>query len=230
MLVSMSKETINTSALTVTDEVAKIAINENTSINSTVNVVYDSTGDNILLKNMQTARPQENIFSQLQSKLDSNNILNQITEKFEQIKDAINQKFTMVLRPNDLGRLSIELTTGLKGLITNIVVQNEHVKNFIEKNINMLRNQLASAGVNVNQIQIKTAGTNDTTTYSGNQEQNYKGEEQAFKQNDNNNQQEQNKKQYYNSENLLAGLTNFDNEFADDFSNVLNKTMRYGIN
>ena len=35
----------------------------------------------------------------------------------------------------------------------NIVVQNEQVKNFIEKNINILRTQLASGGVNVNQIQ-----------------------------------------------------------------------------
>ena len=164
------------------------------------------------------------------SDLENNDVLSQITEKFEQIKNTFNQKFTMVLRPNDLGRLSIELTSGLKGLITNIVVQNEHVRSFIEKNINLLRNQLASAGVNVNQIQIKTAGTNDTTTYSGNQNQG-EAKQETFNQDQNqNNSHNQNRKQNLENETLLASLSNFDTSFADDFSSVLNKTINYGIN
>ena len=114
--------------------------------------------------------------------------------------------------------------------VTNIVVQNEHVRNFIEKNINSLKNQLASAGVSVNQIQIKTAGSGETTTYSGNQNFNQnEGQQETFKQNENN-QQEQNKKQQFERENLLAGLSNFDTSFADDFSNVLNKTISYSLN
>ena len=234
ILVSMSKETANNATLTVADEVAKISMNEDVAINSSVNIVYDSAGDNILLKNMQSIRPSENIFTQLQSKLENSDILNQISEKFEQMKGAINQKFTMVLRPNDLGRLSIELTNGLKGLITNIVVQNESVRNFIEKNLNSLRNQLASSGVNVQQIQIKMAGSGDTTTYSGNHENQSSQQDDTFKQNEQNNQnqneQNQNKKQYFKNDDVLASLNTFDTSFANDFSSILNKTINYGIN
>jgi len=228
MILSISKESYTTGALTVADEVAKIAINETSALEPNINISYNGQ-NNILLNNFQsTIKPQETLLSQMQSKLEQSDILNQITEKFQQIKDGVNQKLTMVLRPNDLGRLSIELINGLKGLTTNIVVQNEHVRNFIEKNINSLRNQLASAGVNVNQIQIKTAGTGESTTYNGNPEQENK-EGNLYQEQQNKEQQNHNKKQF-SKENLLASLTNFDTSFADDFSNVLNKTINYSLN
>ena len=43
------------------------------------------------------------------------------------------------------------------------------VRMYIEKNINSLRQQLSDSGVNVNTIQIKTAGQEGSTQYDGNQ-------------------------------------------------------------
>jgi hypothetical protein len=85
----------------------------------------------------------------------------------------------MVLRPLDLGRLSIELTSNQQGLTTHIMAQNEDVRAYIEKNIDSLRQQLSEAGVNVNSIQIKSAGSEGSTTYEGNQNFNRENQEKV---------------------------------------------------
>ena len=137
------------------------------------------------------------------------------------VKDS--QKLTLVLRPNDLGRLSIELTSNKDGLCANIIAQNEHVRSYIERNVNDLRNQLSQAGVNVNSIQIKTAGENNTSTYDGSQNREFQQQEQN--QNQQNNQQKQQDKNQ--EKNQFANMGNYDLHFAKDFSSVLNKTLSY---
>lgn len=96
-------------------------------------------------------------------------ILNQIGSKFEQLRDGTNSRITLTLRPNDLGRVVIELSHGANGVTTNIVAQNQSVKETLEKNLEGLKQQLAAAGVNVQNINVKTAefnpqgGFEDTT-------------------------------------------------------------------
>lgn len=87
-------------------------------------------------------------------------ILNQIGSKFEQLRDGTNSRITLTLRPNDLGRVVIELSHGANGVTTNIVAQNQSVKETLEKNIEGLKQQLAAAGVNVQNINVKTAEFN----------------------------------------------------------------------
>lgn len=232
MMISLEKVTSN-SALTVADEVTKLALEENGSINSSNmqgQIVYDSIGNSFTFKNVTFAKGQESIFSQIQQKIESSEILNQINEKLSDLKNSVTQKLTMVLRPNDLGRLSIALSTNKDGLTTNIIAQNEDVRQYIEKNIDNLRKQLISAGINVNNIQIKTAGQEGSTNYDGN---NGQTQNELYNQNQNGqsspkgNNNQQNKNQ---NKEILAQMSNYDFSFSKDFSSVLNKTISYGLN
>ncbi len=219
-------------ALSVSDEVIKLAMDDvgvlKTDTTIKGSLLYDTASGNAsviknaaqLIKGAQT--PQNPILNQLEN----SDLMNQIGDKLTQLKDNGGQKLTMVLRPNDLGRLSIELTSNNLGLTTNILAQNEDVRQYIEKNIHTLRQQLTDAGISVNNIQIKTAGQEGSTNYQGNQgfeENNNSG--QNNQQNSNNNERNEKEKQ----ETLLA-MSNYDYRFAKDFSSVMNKTISYDLN
>jgi len=115
-------------------------------------------------------------------------------------------------------------------LTTQILAQNEDVRAYIEKNINALRQQLTEAGVSVNTIQIKTMGQESSTTYQGNQD--LAQQQEDFNNKNSNNQNQQNNENRHNKDNeeFLASISNYDMNFAKDFSSILNKTMNYSLN
>ena len=223
----------NSGALSVSDEIAKLAMGEVNSLTSNTSIhgsiTYDATGINAVIKN--AAALVKTTTTQNTSAPSMEDILNQVTNKITQLKDGATQKLTMVLRPNDLGRLSIELISNQDGLTTQIMAQNDDVRAYIEKNINSLRQQLTDAGVNVNNIQIKTQGQEGSTNYEGNQNlaKNYEdNQNQQNNENKNNNQQRQNDNK--ESKDILASISNYDMSFAKDFSSVLNKSISYSLN
>lgn len=233
MMVEVNIKTIpsQSGALSVADEITKLAMGETNSLNSisstTGSITYDSTGLNALIKNV--ANLTKTTQAQNINAPSMEDVLNQVVNKIGQLKDTNAQKLTMILRPNDLGRLSIELTSNQNGLTTQIMAQNEDVRAYIEKNIDSLRQQLANSGVNVNSIQIKTAGSDNTTTYDGNQNLNNNFEQENLNQQNNkdskNNQQNNDNK---DAKEILTTISNYDMSFAKDFSSILNKSLSYG--
>ncbi len=228
MLIDIDYEapSAQSSTLTVSDELVKMAIDEPTNLNIDTtfkgSVIYDPASNNAsVIKNVNLAKTLQ---TPQNFELEQNNVLGQITDKIQQMKDGSNPRMTLVLRPNDLGRLSIELSTNHLGLTTNILAQNEDVRNYIEKNIDALKQQLSEAGVNVNTIQIKTAGQEGSTTYEGNNHF-------AQQQNENNNQQNQNQKQDTQQQKAkqeyVTSLGGYDFQDVKDFSSILNHTMNY---
>lgn len=231
-------------ALSVSDEIIKLNLEETGTISSNTqntNIIYDSASNNgimisnmnnlknIQLNNIQTPQSAD-IFSR---NLESSDILNQITDKISDIQNSESKKLTVVLRPYDLGRLHIELITNKDGLTTNILAQNDDVRNYIEKNINTLRQQLHDAGINVNNIQIKTSGQEGSTRYDGNfntqNEQNNQNQN-LNQQNNNQNQNNGQNKAYESEYQMFATKLNYDFNFTNDFSSVLSKTLNYGLN
>ena len=220
-------------ALSVADEVAKLAIGESNALNPITSahgsITYDSTGTNAIIKNVASLMKATQTQNTQTPSMDD--ILNQIGDKITQLKDSSTQKLTMVLRPNDLGRLSIELTQNQNGLTTHIMAQNEDVRAYIERNIDSLRQQLTDAGVNVNNIQIKTAGQEGSTQYDGNQNLAREQQENLEQQNNKNkNSQEQNQNNNKDASEILTSMSNYDMQFAKDFSSILNKSLSYGVN
>lgn len=229
-------------ALSVSDEIIKLNLEETGTISSNTqntNIIYDSASNNgimisnmnnlknIQLNNIQTPQSAD-IFSK---NLESSDILNQITDKISDIQNSESKKLTVVLRPYDLGRLHIELITNKDGLTTNILAQNDDVRNYIEKNINTLRQQLHDAGINVNNIQIKTSGQEGSTRYDGNfNTQNEQNNQNLNQQNNNQNQNNGQNKAYESEYQMFATKLNYDFNFVNDFSSVLSKTLSYGLN
>ena len=214
-------------ALSVSDEIAKIAINANSQNNE--NNVLPINQNNNIIKNISFEKVlQQN--QNIQTKIESSNIFNQISDKLQNLNPSAAQKLTMVLRPYDLGRLSIELSVNEKGLSTHILVQNADVKNYIEKNIDSLRQHLSDAGVNVNTIQIKTAGETGSSTYEGNQNNGNQKEDELNQQQ---NQQKENGEHKSNKQNYSSD-ENYDSFFSknknEEFSSVLNNTFNYILN
>lgn len=129
-------------------------------------------------------------------------IMNQIGAKFEQLKDGSNARITLALRPNDLGRIVIELSQSKEGVTTSILAQNQDVKEMLEKNIEGLKQQLAQAGVNVQNIQVKSV-ENESREQQGNFKD-FKDEQQGENRNENSNsntgKNQQNSEQSGNTE------------------------------
>lgn len=227
---------VESGALSVSDEVAKLSLEESGTINSTTTkggVIYDSaSGNGSLIKNV--VKPSFDFSTKMNSNIETsdNSVLNQITDKLQQLKDGQGQKLTMVLRPNDLGRLSIELVSNSSGLTTQIVAQNDDVRKYIEQNINTLRQQLNDAGINVNNIQIKTSGQEGSTNYDGNMnsQDNSAFQEENSKQNNSGQNFKQNKQNHNEERQIFTTLQNFDHNFTKDFSSVLNKSISYSLN
>ncbi len=241
-------------ALSAVDEISKMTIEKDGTINSKNtlnNILFESSSAktpadtqintqfnaqiNNRLNNQIKAFDFEAVKNPFAEKLENSDILNQISNKITQDFTNKTQKINLVLRPNDLGRLSIELSSNKDGLTTNILAQNEQVRSYIEKNINNLRQQLTDAGINVNTIQIKTIGSNNSTKYQGDfnnnsQNQNTPQEQNNSQQNNEQNNSRQRQKEF---ENILSKQNyemNFKKDFSNVFSNISAKTLYYSEN
>ncbi len=224
----------NSGTLSVSDEVVRLAMDDvgvlKTDTTFKGSVLYDSASGNVaVIKNAaQMIKGAQTLQNPILNQLENSDLMNQIGDKLTQMKDASAQKLTLVLRPNDLGRLSIELVSDNLGLTTNILAQNEDVRQYIEKNIQTLRQQLTDAGINVNNIQIKTAGQDGSSNYQGNQDN--LGQNSQEGRNNFNNQNHEGEQNQKDKQETLMAMSNYDYHFAKDFSGVLNKTINYGLN
>lgn len=82
-------------------------------------------------------------------------IMNQITDKMSAFKSNTTDKIEIILKPENLGKVNVEIQS-VKGAITaTIVAESQQVKEVLEKNIDSLRNNLNSQGVNLNNLNVK---------------------------------------------------------------------------
>ena len=125
----------------------------NLSFNNTLKV------DSVSQMNL-ASKLNQNVNTEMVNK---ENILNQIANKLENLNDS-QSKVNIVLRPENLGRLQLEIVSDKNGTISaNLTATNEDVKQLLEKSINELKNALNSQGVNVNNINVKVENTNQAS-------------------------------------------------------------------
>lgn len=82
-------------------------------------------------------------------------VLNQVTTKFEQLKDGTTTKVNIILKPENLGKVSVELISRPEGISAKILADTTQVKEILDKSIDTLKNSLQTQGVNVNNISVK---------------------------------------------------------------------------
>ena len=198
----------NQSYTTAQDEVIKLQI-QNTDKESATPVAF--TFDNTI-KNINTINKPIQVEGATKE-LNINDILNQIGSKFEQLKDGQSTKITMTLRPNDLGRVTIELLSNANGISTNIIAQNSQVKELLDKNIEILKQQLVQQGINVQNVQVKTVEQNSQASLNNgynerqNQQEN-QGQNQNSRENNQNQQQQHQRRETFkfNQSNIIENV------------------------
>lgn len=101
--------------------------------------------------------------------LSKSDILSQVNTKLEQFKDEGTTKITIILKPENLGKIHLELINGKDGLTASMTAENAQVKDLLDKSLESLKNSLGAQGVNVNNVTVKVAETqqpaNDMFTF-----------------------------------------------------------------
>lgn len=116
--------------------------------------------------------------------VNKSDILSQINNKLGDLKDEGTTKINIILRPENLGKLNLELVNSKEGLTAQITADSAHVKELLDKNIDSLKDTLGSQGVNVNNVSVKVAESakQDSTNYFEQQNQQNNQQQSSNKQ------------------------------------------------
>ena len=113
--------------------------------------------------------------------------LAQIHSKLQMMNSTSNAKLTMVLNPESLGKVSIQLINTKDGLTAELQVASQTVKDILDSNLSNLKDTLSAQGVQVNDMSVKVSQSEnnadmDYTEQEGNggnkQEQDKRHQEQ----------------------------------------------------
>ena len=114
-------------------------------------------------------------------------VLAQIHSKLQMMNSTSNAKLTMVLNPESLGKVSIQLINTKDGLTAELQVASQAVKDILDSNLSNLKDTLSAQGVQVNDMSVKVSQSEnnadmDYTEQEGNggnkQEQDKRHQEQ----------------------------------------------------
>ena len=102
--------------------------------------------------------------------LNQSDIMSQVNSKFEQLQQSGTNKVSIVLQPENLGKVSVEIMNSKDGIVAKMTTDNQQVKELFDKNVEALKNNLSSQGVNVNNIKVEC--TNESSNNAMNFERN----------------------------------------------------------
>ena len=111
----------------------------------------DSTQSNVSL---QAAKPTGN------SDVTPSKIIDQISKQMENMNTG--SKVNIVLNPESLGKVSVQLINTKEGLSAQFTVATQDAKNLIMKDLNGLKDSLLAQGVNVDNVTVKLSETQES--------------------------------------------------------------------
>lgn len=111
----------------------------------------DSTQSNVSL---QAAKPTGN------SDVTPSKIIDQISKQMENINTG--SKVNIVLNPESLGKVSVQLINTKEGLSAQFTVATQDAKNLIMKGLEGLKDSLLAQGVNVDNVTVKLSETQES--------------------------------------------------------------------
>lgn len=126
-----------------------------------------------------------------QVNISKEDVLAQIHSKLQMMNSTSNAKLTMVLNPESLGKVSIQLINTKDGLTAELQVASQSVKDILDSNLSNLKDTLSAQGVQVNDMSVKVSQSEnnadmDYTEQEGNggnkqeQEKRHKEQEKEF--------------------------------------------------
>ena len=150
--------------------------------------------------------------SSMQNTLNTNSIIEQVNKQFEQLQQSASNKVSIVLQPENLGRVSVEIMNTKDGITAKMMTDSQQVKDLFDKNIEALKSNLSAQGVNVNNIKV------ECTQESANNAMNFEREQfnQSFNNPNNSNHNQT------NQSNSQTAYTNTDNMNFDEVETEIN--------
>ncbi len=136
------------------EQIIKLSLESNTTSNN-INVNVTPNFSNISDTTLQTnfAKTVDNV--QTSKELSHSDILSQINSKLDNLQTENLTKVNIVLKPENLGKINLELINSKDGLIAKMTTDNQQVKEILNKNLDGLKDTLSSQGVNVNNVTVK---------------------------------------------------------------------------
>ncbi|WP_317367317.1 flagellar hook-length control protein FliK [uncultured Tyzzerella sp.] len=104
--------------------------------------------------------------TQVLKNINTSDVVAQIMEKIKfSIKPDISE-VKMLLKPEQLGEVSLKIATQ-NGIVTaQFIAENQKVKEIIESNFNQLRDMLSEQGVDVGALEVNVSNNEEETTYN----------------------------------------------------------------
>lgn len=121
---------------------------------------FAKTLDNVQAQTQTQTTAQANTTKELSQ----NEILSQINSKLTNLKEEGITKVNIVLQPEHLGKINLELVNSKEGLTAQITTNNAQVKEMLDKTIDTLKDNLSNQGVNVNSVTVKVEETQKQPT------------------------------------------------------------------
>ena len=138
------------------EDIAKLAVNGINGKKDASEIANNKEFSKLVdTKNMQQEEAKE---------ISKNDILAQINNKMQAKNINGQQKITLQLTPESLGKITIELSKGKDGLQAKMLTDNAQVRDMLEKNIDGLKSTLANQGVTVNNVSVKVASASETVS------------------------------------------------------------------
>ena len=109
--------------------------------------------------------------SQQNNILNKNDIMSQLNTKFNDMLQGGQNKVSMILQPENLGRVSVEIVNSKDGIVAKMTTENQQVKELLDKNMEALRSNLSSQGVNVNNIKVECTNESSNNAMNFEREQ-----------------------------------------------------------
>lgn len=193
------------------EQVVKMSVEANSD---TGNVQFNGA-ENFVSKMDAGLSAASKTSSSMQNTLNTNSIMEQVNKQFEQLQQSASNKVSIVLQPENLGRVSVEIMNTKDGITAKMMTDSQQVKDLFDKNIEALKSNLSAQGVNVNNIKV------ECTQESANNAMNFEREQfnQSFNNPNNSNHNQTNQPDtqtvYANTDNM-----NFDEVETDINSGV----------
>ncbi len=194
------------------EQIAKMVVEANSNNGQTATNITSDVFVNKLDSQLNIAtKASSNPLNQL----NQNSIMEQVNKQFEQIQQSGSNKVSIILQPENLGRVSVEIMNSKDGIVAKMLTDNQQVKDLFDKNVEALKSNLSSQGINVNNIKV------ECTHESANNAMNFEREQfnQTFDNNQNHHNNQTNKSTTASYNSTKAETSDFE-ETENTISNI----------
>ncbi|HBG48451.1 MAG TPA: hypothetical protein DDW90_02890 [Cyanobacteria bacterium UBA9971] len=171
--------------------------------------------DNLQKIDLQKTSQFDKILNAKQPQTLENSVLNQLKDKIS-LDASGKSQINIILRPENLGKVNINLVSQNGVLTAQITAENHQVKDILNKGLEILKQNMADQGINVGKMVVNVQEPN-LSNQNMNSEQNYKNLEQENANTSNMNYQSD--KQNHSKDSSSASLNDKLYEFDEEIEN-----------